>query len=76
MPISCISGSVALQELQGQKHCVRTDCIHRGMLIPLLLICLKYEGVQVFTRFLGNVLMYVQHRAMLFKVASGRVDVR
>ncbi len=46
-----------------------------GMFITLLLICLKYER-SIFTRFLGNVLMYVQHRAMLLKVASGQVDVR
>lgn len=34
------------------------------------------RGVRVFARFLGKALMYVQRRALLLKVASGRVDVR
>lgn len=46
------------------------------MLIPLLLIRLKYEGSVSSCHVSGKALMYIQCRALLLKVASGRVDVR
>lgn len=74
MPILCISNLLRYRnytaENTPEQFVIFTLSVFRRYLL------LDMRGVQVFTRFLGNVLMYVQHRAMLLKVALGRVDVR